>query len=97
MGYGPLTALGILERSHDLRAATYLTEAELTARGLLGLRDGLQLITGYLEKYWDTVFPRLDEDDDNDPTSRINALAALNNPGGVLRRLRVSPSYVLAA
>lgn len=84
-------ASGILERTHDLRVATYLAQAELKLSGILGLRDGLQLITGYLEKYWDTVFPRLDEDDDNDPTSRINALAALNKAGGVLRQLRLSP------
>ncbi len=84
-------ALNLLERTHDLRVASQLAQAELTLSGLLGFRDCLELIAGYLEKYWDTVFPRLDEDDDNDPTSRINALAGLNKPGGVIRQLRATP------
>lgn len=84
-------ALTLLEKTHDLRIAVFLAQAELSLDGLLGFRDALQLIAGYTEKYWESVFPLLDEDDDNDPTSRINSLVALSRPGNVLRQLKTTP------
>jgi type VI secretion system protein ImpA len=73
------TALELLGRAHDLRVAVYLTRALLHTEGLQGLHDGLRLICGYLEHFWDTVYPRLDPEDDDDPTERVNALEALND------------------
>ena len=87
-------ALSILLRSKDLRAATYLAEAELSRNGIVGFRNILQLISVYVEKFWDTVYPRLDADDEDDPTIRINALAGLCKVGGVIRQLRVAPILV---
>ena len=40
-----------------------------------------------LDRFWDGVHPQLDADDDNDPTMRLNALAALNDEGAVVRDL----------
>jgi type VI secretion system protein ImpA len=73
------TALELLGRAHDLRVAVYLTRALLHTDGLQGLNDGLRLICGYLERFWDTVYPRLDPEDDDDPTERVNVLEALND------------------
>jgi type VI secretion system protein ImpA len=73
------TALELLGRAHDLRVAVYLTRALLHTEGLDGLHDGLRLICGYLEHFWDSVYPRLDPDDDDDPTERVNVLEALND------------------
>jgi type VI secretion system protein ImpA len=73
------TALDLLGRAHDLRVAVYLTRALLHTEGLQGLHDGLRLVCGYLEQFWDTVYPRLDPDDDNDPSERVNILEALND------------------
>ena len=73
------SALELLGRAHDLRVAVYLTRALLNTEGLQGLHDGLRLICGYLEQFWDTVYPRLDPDDDDDPTERVNVLEALND------------------
>lgn len=84
-------ALSVLKRSKDLRAATYLAEAELATRGLRGFRDALKVISTFIQDFWDTVFPLLDEDDDNDPTIRINSLAGLCNVGGLLRSLKATP------
>lgn len=53
----------LAHRSKDLQLAAWLTEAWLRLRGLAGLVDGLQLITGLLEQYWDGLHPRLAADD----------------------------------
>ncbi len=73
-------ALAILERSKDLRAAVQLTRALLRTDGYAGLADGLALIKGYLEDYWESLFPQLDPDDNNDPTIRLNTLLNLCDP-----------------
>lgn len=84
-------AMSILRRSRDLRAATYLAEAQLNREGIIGFRNALELIAVYIDKLWETVFPQLDTDDDNDPTIRINALAGLCKIGGVINQLRITP------
>jgi type VI secretion system protein ImpA len=81
----------LLERAKDLRVAVYYAHARLVLSGIRGLRDGLQLIAVFTDKFWDSVYPQLDADDDNDPTIRINALLALNKAGGLLRQLRETP------
>ena len=42
-----------------------------------GLAEALTLIDALLRDYWADLHPRLDADDDNDPTVRINALTGL--------------------
>jgi type VI secretion system protein ImpA len=73
-------ALAVLERSKDLRAAVQLTRALIRTDGYAGLADGLSLIRGYLEGYWESLFPQLDPDDHNDPTIRLNTLLNLCDP-----------------
>lgn len=90
-------ALSILARSRDLRAATYLAEAELSRTGIVGFRDALSIISTYVDQFWETVYPQLDADDDDDPTSRINALAGLCKSGGVIRQLRLTPILISRA
>ena len=87
-------ALSILRRSKDLRAATYLAEAELFRVGIVGFRDVLLIVKSYVEQFWETVFPQLDADDDDDPTIRINALAGLCKVGGVIRQMRITPILI---
>lgn len=81
-------AIELLSRSKDLRVAVHLTSANLRLEGFPGFRDGLALVRGLLDAFWDTLYPQLDPEDDNDPTMRINALAPLTDPDGVLRALR---------
>jgi type VI secretion system protein ImpA len=71
-------ALGLLQRSRHLQVALYFSLALLTTEGLSGLRDGLYLIRGLLERFWDDLYPRLDPQDDNDPTERMNILMPLS-------------------
>jgi type VI secretion system protein ImpA len=72
----------LLRRSKDLRAVMYFTVALLKLEGFAGLRDGLYLLRGLLERFWDNMYPQLDPEDNNDPLERINILSALS-PGTV--------------
>jgi type VI secretion system protein ImpA len=72
--------------------------AELKLDGFPGLRDGLSVLKGMVETYWNDVYPKLDPDDNNDPTERINILNNLSAPVGTfgdpyrfLERLRETP------
>src|SRR5438132_1025078 len=66
----------LLARSKDLRVALYLSLALLKQQGLPGLRDGLSFLRGLIERHWESLYPRLDPEDDNDPLERMNILAA---------------------
>lgn len=50
-------------RAKDLMIAAYLTEALTEAEGFAGFRDGLRVVNGLLEQYWDGVYPRIEEGD----------------------------------
>lgn len=80
----------ILERSHDIRAAVYLADSELRLKGLTGFAEITTYIRGCLEEYWDTCHPQLDEEDDNDPMMRINAVTGLAGRTTILRGLRTA-------
>ena len=73
------TSIELLGRSHDLRLAAFLTRALLRTDGLPGFAAGVKIIKGYIENFWDSVFPQLDPEDDNDPAMRLNALVDLND------------------
>lgn len=84
-------ALGVLERTRDLRAAMILAQAIVRNEGYTGFRDLLALVSGYLADLWGPLHPQLDPDDDNDPTMRVNLLSTLCNVGAVLKPLREAP------
>ncbi len=83
-------ALSVLDRSHDLRVALVLAQAQLSLGGFDGLAGPVNYMRTCLEAYWDTCHPLLDADDDNDPTMRINAVAGLAS-AEMLRRVRLAP------
>lgn len=70
----------LLERSRDVRLVLYLTASTLCLNGLSGFCDGLALLRGLVERYWDHFFPQLDPEDDNDPLERMNIIGALSTP-----------------
>ena len=85
-------------RSKDLRLATTLSVASVKMDGLPAFRESLALVKGMLDNYWDTFYPLLDPTDNNDPTQRVNLIAALampvatyGDPMRVLERLREAP------
>jgi len=81
----------LLGRSKDLRVAVHLATAWMRTSGLPGWSDGLLLIRSLLEQFWDGVHPQLDAEDDNDPTARVNAVAAIADLQGMLRFFRSTP------
>ena len=83
-------SLALLQKSKDIQLAVYLLRALINLEGITGLRDGLFLLNGLLEKYWEAVHPILDPEDDLDPTARINILAELNSFESVLRPLSLT-------
>jgi type VI secretion system protein ImpA len=58
-----LTTDVLARKTKDLQIAAWLTEASLKQRGFAGLRDGLLLCHGLIEKFWDTLYPELEEGD----------------------------------
>jgi type VI secretion system protein ImpA len=81
-------AEALFPRTKDLRVATLLARAWVRTEGYDGLKPGLQLLAGLVERYWEPVHPRLDPDDGHDPVMRINALAPLGDSAGLVRDVR---------
>ena len=76
-------ARALAARTRDLRVAVWLARGAARVDGLAGAVQGLQLLRGLLERYWQTVHPLLDPDDGNDPTARLNALSPLSHDDGL--------------
>jgi len=81
-------ALGLLERTRDLRVIAYLTQAWTETRGVPGYAEGVALAASTLDRYWEDVHPRLDVYGEEDPMPRVNALASLGDPQGCARSVR---------
>jgi len=84
-------ATELLGRSKDLRVALQLTTALAHTDALPGFSDGLALLRGLLERYWEGFHPKLDPDDDLDPTMRVNILATLCDQESILGTVRSTP------
>lgn len=50
-------------KSKDLMIAAWLTEALTRREGFAGLAYGVDLVRGMIEKFWDGLFPEIDEGD----------------------------------
>ncbi len=77
-------------RTKDIRVALHLCRALLGLHGLPGLAQGLDVFHGLLERFWPTLHPQLDPDDDDDPTMRVNIIAGLAHHETMLRGVRES-------
>src|SRR5579863_7650257 len=58
-----LTTDLLTNKTKDLQIAAWLTEAMLKKQGFGGLRGGLALCHGLVEKFWDTLYPELEDGD----------------------------------
>jgi type VI secretion system protein ImpA len=58
-----LCVKALSERTKDLQIAAWLTEAMVVTEGFSGLAVGLNTISGLLEKFWDTLYPEIEEGD----------------------------------
>ncbi|MCM8530569.1 MAG: type VI secretion system ImpA family N-terminal domain-containing protein [Lentisphaeraceae bacterium] len=90
-------ALVLLKEHKDLQIAFYLTLALTKRDGILGFAEGIGLCQSFLEKWWDELYPELDEDD-GDPYERVGILtnfgarfATNGDPYRVIEKLREAP------
>jgi type VI secretion system protein ImpA len=83
-------AQALLQRTKDLRIAVHLTKSLLHTGGIPGFAVGLTFLRRLVETYWEGLHPRLDPDDANDPTMRLNILATLMAPE-VVAVVRATP------
>jgi len=84
-------ASALLAKTRDVRIAVRMTRALLNTEGLAGLADGLTLMRGLVENFWDGFYPKLDPEDDNDPTFRVNILMGLCDGAMFIDRIRLIP------
>ena len=61
----------LLRTSKDLQAAVWLSEAAISRFGLEGARDGFELLYGLLDQYWDGLYPRADDGDLEERSSKL--------------------------
>ena len=53
----------LTQKTKDLQIAVWLTEALLITESFEGFNVGLKIINGLLEKYWENLYPPVEEDD----------------------------------
>jgi type VI secretion system protein ImpA len=58
-----LTTDLLTSKSKDLQLAAWFVEASLKQRGFGGLKDGLILCLGLVTKFWDTLYPEIEDGD----------------------------------
>ena len=73
--------LKLSERTRDLRVALILAVGLLQEDGVPGFRDGVAVLRGLIDRMWDHFYPKLDPDDNNDPTIRVNLFKNLSGDG----------------
>lgn len=75
----------------DFEVAAWLVEALVRTAGLGGLRDGLAVIVGIANDFWDSSFPELDEDGIEGKLAAVAALSGVGAPGTLAQPLRLLP------
>jgi type VI secretion system protein ImpA len=68
------------QKSKDLMIAAWLTEGLVHQHGFPGLRDGLLLIQGLCERFWDNLYPLAEEGDLEVRAAPLQALLERNAP-----------------
>ncbi len=70
-----LSVEALTQKTKDLQIAAWLTEALTKEQGFEGLSVGLKIIAGFLETFWDHLYPEIDE---GDLDYRVGPLEFLN-------------------
>lgn len=81
-------AEALLAKSKDLRIALLLIRALIHIDNLIGLRDGLRLLSKMIARYWEHLHPVPDPHDPEDGVTRFNILAQLTDLDGILKDVR---------
>ena len=70
----------LVNRTKDLQIAAWLTEGLAITEGFEGLLTGLKVIRGFLENFWESVYPEIEDDD---LEFRVGRLEFLNTALGM--------------
>lgn len=88
-------------KSKDIQIAVWLLEANAYVNGFTGAASSLELIRSLMNRYWDTLFPPIDPEDDEPLALRVGVLDSINQRLPViLAGLPLTPNsrkYSLAA
>jgi type VI secretion system protein ImpA len=71
-----LSTEALATKTKDLQIGAWLVEALVELYGFMGLRDGLKLMRGLHEQFWDHMYPEIDE---GDMDARANAMSFLDS------------------
>jgi type VI secretion system protein ImpA len=83
-------ALEFLEKTHDLKLISILSQCVLNTEGVIKFEQCLNGIYQLVTVKWDDVYPSLD-DEDGDPLERVSALGYLVDDAFVLSVLKTMP------
>lgn len=72
-------SIQLFDSSIDLRVATSLSMACLHTDGFPGLREGIELLSLLIDRYWSCLHPALDSDDSEPAFMRANAFYELTS------------------
>ena len=53
----------LTQKTKDLQIAAWLTEALINTEGFEGVEAGLKIVTFFLNEYWETLYPLIEDDD----------------------------------
>ena len=70
-----IASSALKSRTKDLQIGAWLCEALVNEHGFAGLRDGLKVMRGFHELFWDSLYP---ESEDGDLDARANCLALMD-------------------
>ena len=58
-----LSVAALTEKTKDLQIGAWLLESLTAMEGFEGLHAGLQIMTGFLQQFWDHLYPEMEDDD----------------------------------
>lgn len=73
-----LGVTALTTQSKDVQIGVWVADAAIRKYGFVGLRDGVLMLNGLLENFWDTLHPEVE---DGDQEGRANAIAWLDVHG----------------
>lgn len=83
-------ALSFLEKTHDFKLISILSQAVLNTEGIIKFEECLRGISYLASNQWSEFYPPLDEDD-GDPMERISALGHLTDKAFILDIVKNTP------
>src|SRR5215216_2375709 len=85
----------LAHKTKDLQICAWLDEALVKLHGFTGLRDGLRVMRGLHERFWESLYPEIDEEDLD---ARVNSLIWIDEKLGLaLKEVPVTMSMTGAS